>query len=527
MEICNLNQHTDGGASGLDSKSSNLLRLNDVMVYILKGIADTICKAAMDVNETDQVNQELSKSLLMTITNANFNEAAIEAQIFKMVELRKQLCKDLVIEGLHAAASFDVDSKKGIIHSSDEIELKTDNNEFEALSKLIVYGLKGIAANVHHAYKLGLENKEIYKFMYKALATTLDATVSIQDLTALVLQTGKFGLYSMALLDEANTSRYGDPEVTKVNIDVNDQAAILVSGHDLPDLEQLLEQTKQTGIEVYTHSEMLSAHYYPKFKQYKHLVGNYGGSWWEQRNDFISFNGPIVLTSNCIVPPESQEVRSRVFTTGISGYKGCKHIDEDESGKKDFSEVIAMAKKLKAPKEIDMGSVVGGFAHHQFFEVTDRVVESVKSGAIKKFVVMAGCDRAMKLSDYTKLAQTLSKDTIILTVGCAKYRFNKLNLGHINGIPRMIDAGQCNDSYSLALIALRLKEVFGYKDINELPIEYHISWYGQKSIIVLLSLLYLGIKDIHLCSDLPYFLTDVDLKVLTSYFNITTKTCIE
>jgi hydroxylamine reductase len=525
--FCNPDQETtketnceERGTYGDNRKE---VKLDDVLIYTLKGIAEIVIKEKIDVNKIDELNHEISKSLLMTITNANFNEAAIEAQIIKMINLRKDISEKVVLDALNAAASFEARSKQDMLNKVVEANFKMENEQKNSLTKLIVYGLKGIAANVYYAYKLGLENKEIYKFIYKALADTLEDTISIEDLMSLTVQTGKFGLYSMALLDEANTSKYGDPEVTKVNIDVNDQCAILISGHDLTDLEQLLEQTKDTGVDVYTHGEMLAANYYPKFKQYKHLVGNYGGSWREQRNDFTCFNGPILLTSNCIIPPENEQLRSRIFTTGVSGYAACKHIESDNEGNKDYSEIIAMAKTLKAPKEIDMGSVVGGFAHQQFFEVTDRVVEAVKSGAIKKFVVMAGCDGAMKSSgDYTNIATELSEDTIILTVGCAKYRFNKMNLGHISGIPRMIDAGQCNDSYSLALIALRLKEVFEYKDINELPIEYHLSWYGQKSVIVLLSLLYLGIKDIHLCPTRPAFLTDKDIEVLTKSFNINT-----
>ncbi|MDF2655763.1 MAG: hcp 2, partial [Bacillota bacterium] len=390
-----------------------------------------------------------------------------------------------------------------------------------SLRELIIYGVKGLAAYTHHALNLGKENVDIYDFIYKALAATLDDTLSADDLVALTLKTGEFGVAGMALLDSANTTKYGNPEITQVNIGVKNNPAILISGHDLTDLEQLLEQTKGTGVDVYTHSEMLPAHYYPAFKKYDNFVGNYGNAWWKQTEEFQSFNGPILFTTNCIVPPRSEEVRSRIFTTGASGFPGCVHIEADENGKKDFSEIIALAKTLSAPTEIENGTIVGGFAHEQVFALADKVVDAVKSGAIKKFFVMAGCDGRMKSREYyEQFAEKLPKDTVILTAGCAKYRYNKLDLGDIGGIPRVLDAGQCNDSYSLALIALKLKEVFELNDVNELPIAYNIAWYEQKAVIVLLALLYLGVKNIHLGPTLPAFLSPNVAKVLVETFGI-------
>jgi hydroxylamine reductase len=378
-----------------------------------------------------------------------------------------------------------------------------------------------MAAYAKHALNIGKENPEIYTFIYDALAATLDGSLSADELVALTLRTGEHGVKAMALLDEANTSKYGNPEITEVNIGVRNRPAILISGHDLTDLEQLLEQTQGTGVDVYTHSEMLPAHYYPAFKKYDNFVGNYGNAWWKQPEEFETFNGPILFTTNCIVPPKKEEMQARIFTTGASGYPGCTHIEADESGKKDFSAIIAMAKKLPAPEEIEHGSIVGGFAHNQVIALADKVVDAVKSGAIKKFFVMAGCDGRMKSRGYyTEFAQSLPKDTVILTAGCAKYRYNKLDLGDIGGIPRVLDAGQCNDSYSLAVIALKLKEVFGLSDLNELPIAYNIAWYEQKAVIVLLALLYLGVKNIHLGPTLPGFLSPNVAKVLVEKFGI-------
>ena len=399
--------------------------------------------------------------------------------------------------------------------------LATENEDVRSLRELIIYGLKGMAAYTHHALNIGKENVEINEFIYEALAATLDNSLTADQLVALTLKTGQFGVSAMALLDEANTSKYGNPEITSVNIGVRKNPAILISGHDLTDLEQLLEQTQGTGVDVYTHSEMLPAHYYPFFKKYDNFAGNYGGSWWRQVDEFGPFNGPILFTTNCIVPPRTEEIRNRIFTSGASGFPGCMHIVADDKGKKGFSAVIEMAKKCPSPTEIETGSIVGGFAHEQVFALADKVVDAVKTGAIKKFFVMAGCDGRMKSREYyTEFAEKLPKDTVILTAGCAKYRYNKLPLGDIGGIPRVLDAGQCNDSYSLAIIALKLKEIFGLEDINELPIAYNIAWYEQKAVIVLLALLYLGVKNIHLGPTLPGFLSPNVAKVLVETFGI-------
>ena len=399
--------------------------------------------------------------------------------------------------------------------------MRTENEDVRSLREMITYGLKGMAAYTEHAFNLGKENKDIYSFVLETLAATLDDSLSADDLVALTLKTGEYGVKAMALLDEANTSKYGNPEITAVNIGVRHNPAILISGHDLTDLEQLLEQTQSTGVDVYTHSEMLPAHYYPAFKKYEHFVGNYGNAWWKQLTEFETFNGPILFTTNCIVPPRKEEIRQRIFTTGSAGYPGCTHIVADTNGKKDFSAIIAIAKTLPAPEQIETGSIVGGFAHHQVLALADKVVDAVKSGAIKKFFVMAGCDGRMKSREYyTEFAEKLPKDTVILTAGCAKYRYNKLQLGDIGGIPRVLDAGQCNDSYSLAVIAMKLKEVFGLENINDLPIAYNIAWYEQKAVIVLLALLSLGVKNIHLGPTLPGFLSPNVAKVLIEKFGI-------
>jgi hydroxylamine reductase len=399
--------------------------------------------------------------------------------------------------------------------------LATENEDIRALRQMITYGLKGMAAYAEHAKNIGREDPEIYAFIYEALAATLDDSLTADDLVALTLRTGEHGVKVMALLDEANTSRFGHPEITEVDIGVRNNPAILISGHDLTDLEQLLEQTQGTGVDVYTHSEMLPAHYYPAFKKYSNFAGNYGNAWWQQLSEFESFRGPILFTTNCIVPPRSEEIRSRIFTTGSTGYPGCKHIAADENGHKDFSEIIALAGTLPPPEQIETGSITGGFAHNQVLALADKVVEAVKTGAIRKFFVMAGCDGRMKSrAYYTEFAQKLPNDTVILTAGCAKYKYNKLGLGDIGGIPRVLDAGQCNDSYSLAVIALKLKEVFGLDDINKLPIAFNIAWYEQKAVIVLLSLLYLGVKNIHLGPTLPGFLSPNVANVLVEKFGI-------
>jgi hydroxylamine reductase len=507
---------------GVCGKDERVAKLQDLLIYTLKGISLVLVKEKPDLKEMKLLNHELLKSLFMTITNANFDGAAIEAEIKKMLTLRDKL-KDMTGTSLtHDAVNFNVGSADEMVEKAATVGvLATKNEDIRSLRELITYGLKGMAAYAHHALNLGKEDDSIYAFMYEALAATLDDSLGADDLVALTLKTGEYGVKAMALLDSANTSKYGNPEITEVNIGVRNNPAILISGHDLTDLEQLLEQTKGTGVDVYTHSEMLPAHYYPAFKKYDNFVGNYGNAWWKQIEEFETFNGPILFTTNCIVPPRSEEIRARIFTTGAAGFPGCVHIEADSNGKKDFSQIIEMAKKSKPPTEIETGTIVGGFAHEQVFALADKVVDAVKSGAVKKFFVMAGCDGRMKSrSYYTEFAEKLPKDTIILTAGCAKYRYNKLNLGDIGGIPRVLDAGQCNDSYSLAVIALKLKEIFGLDDINQLPIAFNIAWYEQKAVIVLLALLYLGVKNIHLGPTLPGFLSPNVAKVLVDTFGI-------
>lgn len=507
---------------GVCGKNENVAKLQDLLLYTLKGISEIVVKGKIDTDKMDELNYQVLSSLFMTITNANFDEDSIESQIKRMIALRDRFEKITTPVNLHDAAVFVVDSKEKILEKAASVGvLSTENEDIRSLREMIVYGLKGMAAYTEHAWNIGKKDPEILSFIYEALASTLDDSLSADELVALTLKTGAFGVKAMALLDEANTSKYGVPEITKVDIGVRSNPAILISGHDLTDLEQLLEQTKGTGVDVYTHGEMLPAHYYPKFKIYDHFVGNYGNAWWKQLEEFESFSGPILFTTNCIVPPRNEAVRARIFTTGSTGYPGCKHIVPDENGKKDFSEIITLAKTLPAPKEIETGSIVGGFAHDQVIALADKVVEAVKTGAIRKFFVMAGCDGRMKSREYyTEFAQRLPKDTVILTAGCAKYRYNKLNLGDINGIPRVLDAGQCNDSYSLAVIALKLKEVFELDDINKLPIAFNIAWYEQKAVIVLLALLYLGVKNIHLGPTLPGFLSPNVAKVLIEKFGI-------
>ncbi len=505
---------------GVCGKTEEVAKLQDLLIYTLKGIADVVKKGKLE--STDEINYQVINSLFMTITNANFDDGAIEVQIKKMISLRDELKKGTSADNLHDAATFTVDTRESMLDKAAGVGvLRTENEDVRSLREMITYGLKGMAAYTEHAFNLGKEDKEIYSFILEALAATLDDSLSADDLVSLTMKTGEYGVKAMALLDGANTSKYGNPEITEVNIGVRSNPAILISGHDLTDLEQLLEQTQGTGVDVYTHSEMLPAHYYPAFKKYDNFVGNYGNAWWKQLTEFESFNGPILFTTNCIVPPRKEEIRQRIFTTGSSGYPNCTHIEPDENGKKDFSEIIEMAKSLPAPEEIETGSIVGGFAHNQVLALADKVVDAVKSGAIKKFFVMAGCDGRMKSRDYyTEFAEKLPKDTVILTAGCAKYRYNKLPLGDIGGIPRVLDAGQCNDSYSLAVIAMKLKEVFELEDINELPIAYNIAWYEQKAVIVLLALLYLGVKNIHLGPTLPGFLSPNVAKVLVEKFGI-------
>ncbi len=506
---------------GVCGKNEEVANLQDLLIYTCKGISEIVVKTKIEVKDIPVINQEVIKSLFMTITNANFDEKAIENQIRKLLTLRDDLVKKAEGQSFSDAVLFVVTDLESMNQKSATCGvLETKDEDVRSLRELVIYGLKGMAAYTYHAFNLGKENVEIYEFVYEALANTLEEE-SVDALVALTLKTGQIGVSAMALLDEANTSKYGNPEITKVNIGVGTNPGILVSGHDLTDLEQLLEQTKDSGVDVYTHSEMLPAHYYPFFKQYTNFVGNYGGSWWSQVDEFGTFNGPILFTTNCIVPPRKEEVKNRIFTTGAAGFPGCVHIEEDESGKKDFSEIIELAKTLKAPIEIETGEIVGGFAHAQVVALADQVIEAVKTGAIKKFFVMAGCDGRMKSRNYyTEFAEKLPKDTVILTAGCAKYRYNKLELGDIGGIPRVLDAGQCNDSYSLAVIALKLKEIFGLEDINELPIAYNIAWYEQKAVIVLLALLYLGVKNIHLGPTLPAFLSPNVAKVLVENFQI-------
>jgi len=507
---------------GVCGKVEDLAKLQDLLIYTLKGISVVVVKGKLDVNNLKKANHQVMKSLFMTITNANFDEKAFEKQIKIMLSIRDELRETISEKDLHDSAVFEVDSRESMLEKAPYIGvLATENEDLRSLQQMIIYGLKGMSAYTEHALNIGKENTDISAFIYEALAATLDDTLSADDLVALTLKTGEYGVKAMALLDEANTSQYGNPEITEVNIGVRNNPAILISGHDLKDLEQLLDQTKDSGVDVYTHSEMLPANSYPFFKKYDNLVGNYGNAWWKQLTEFETFKGPIIFSTNCIVPPKSEEIRNRIFTTNAAGYPECIYIEADEDGKKDYSKVIELAKTLPSPEEIETGTIVAGFAHHQVLELADKVVDAVKSGAIKKFFVMAGCDGRMPYRKYyTEFAQSIPKDTVILTAGCAKYRYNKLGLGDIEGIPRVLDAGQCNDSYSLVLIALKLKEVFGLDDINKLPIVYNIAWYEQKAVIVLLALLYLGVKNIHLGPTLPGFLSPNVAKVLIEKFGI-------
>ena len=513
---------------GVCGKPEEVANLQDLLIYTLKGIALVAQEGAKVGLRFPKADHLTMNGLFMTITNANFDSTMFIEEIKKGLALREEMKKEIESKGvelkdLHDAATWTADSDSAIKAKADSVQvgvLATENEDIRSLRELITYGLKGMAAYAEHAYNLGKESEEIYSFISKALAATLDDTLTVDDLVALTLETGKYGVDVMAMLDAANTGAYGNPEITEVNIGVRNNPAILISGHDLKDLEQLLKQTEGTGVDVYTHGEMLPAHYYPAFKKYDHFVGNYGNAWWKQKEEFETFNGPILFTTNCIVPPKPEHI-DRIYTTGSTGYPGCKHIEPDENGVKDFSEIIEHAKRLAPPTEIEKGKIVGGFAHAQVFALADKIVEAVKSGAIKKFFVMAGCDGRMKSrSYYTEFAEKLPKDTVILTAGCAKYRYNKLNLGDIGGIPRVLDAGQCNDSYSLAVIALKLKEIFELNDINELPIAYNIAWYEQKAVIVLLALLYLGVKNIKLGPTLPAFLSPNVAKVLIENFGI-------
>ncbi|HEY8911032.1 MAG TPA: hydroxylamine reductase [Desulfosporosinus sp.] len=512
---------------GVCGKSENVAKLQDLLIYTLKGIAIYAVQARQRHLIRKDVDKFIMESLFSTITNANFDESRFVERIQTGLTLREDLKQSLLRVGgtiptnLHDAATWTASAAEFEAKAALVGVLATENEDVRSLRELIIYGVKGIAAYAEHAHTLEYKEAGIFAFIEKALAATLDDTLVVGDLVALVLETGKFGVDVMALLDKANTTSYGNPELTKVNLGVRKNPAILISGHDLKDLEELLIQTEGSGVDVYTHGEMLPAHYYPAFKNYENFIGNYGNSWHKQVKEFDSFNGPIFLTTNCLVPPKDT-YKDRVYTTGVVGFEGVKHIADRVDGKaKDFSVLIEHAKKCPAPTEIETGEIVGGFAHNQVMALADKVVDAVKTGAIKRFFVMAGCDGRMKSRDYyADFAKALPKDTVILTAGCAKYQYNKLNLGDIGGIPRVLDAGQCNDSYSLAVIALKLKEVFGLEDINQLPISYNIAWYEQKAVIVLLALLYLGVKNIHLGPTLPGFLSPNVVNVLVENFGI-------
>ena len=507
--------------SGVCGKKPDVAAMQDLLVYVTKGIsAVTTALRQEGKNVSAEINHLITLNLFTTITNANFDKESIEARIrATLAEKEALLAQAADPSALPEAAKWDGsgswEEKAGTVGI-----LSAQNEDIRSLRELITYGLKGLSAYSKHANVLLKDDGEVDAFLQRALAATLDDSLGVEDLIALTIETGKHGVSGMALLDKANTEAYGNPEITKVNIGVGKNPGILVSGHDLRDLEMLLEQTQGTGVDVYTHSEMLPAHYYPAFKKYSNFIGNYGNAWWKQKEEFESFNGPILMTTNCIVPPKSS-YKDRLYTTGAAGYPGCTHISGGIGERKDFSVIIEHAKRCSAPVEIETGELIGGFAHAQVLALADSIVEAVKSGAIKKFVVMAGCDgRAKSREYYTEFARALPKDAVILTAGCAKYKYNKLPLGDINGIPRVLDAGQCNDSYSLAVIALKLKEVFGLNDINDLPIVYNIAWYEQKAVIVLLALLYLGVKNIHLGPTLPAFLSPYAAKVLAENFGI-------
>lgn len=494
--------------SGVCGKRPETAALQDLLIWTTKGLSAVTTQLRREGKTVDaSVNHLITENLFTTITNVNFDDDTIRARIEATLETKALLAQLADCSALPEAALWNGTTDEFAAKAVTVGVLSTENEDIRSLRELITYGLKGLAAYTSHANVLLKENEEIDAFLQRALAATLDDSLSAEELTALALETGSYGVQGMALLDEANTSAYGNPEITTVDLSVGTRPGILVSGHDLRDLEMLLEQTVNTGIDVYTHSEMLPAHYYPAFKKYEHFKGNYGNAWWKQKEEFEAFNGPILMTTNCIVPPKDS-YKNRIYTTGAVRYPGCPHIDGVIGDTKDFSLLIEQAKHCAPPTELEQGTIVGGFAHAQVLALADQIVDAVKSGAIKKFVVMAGCDgRAKSRSYYSDFAQALPKDTVILTAGCAKYKYNKLNLGDINGIPRVLDAGQCNDSYSLAVIALKLKEVFGLDDINDLPIIYNISWYEQKAVIVLLALLSLGVKNIHLGPTLPAFLS--------------------
>ena len=529
---------------GVCGKTSETSGLQDLLLYTEKGVAaySTIFRKEGKAKELikNKVNRYLINSLFITITNANFDDAAILDEIKAGLKLREELKALATDEEKKEAEKYGADLVNWYYELDEDLikfsenqsvvgVLRTENEDVRSLRELVMYGLKGMAAYAEHAFNLGKTNEEIFAFIEKALLGTMDNNLTVDELVALVMETGEYGVKVMALLDEANTSALGTPEITKVKIGAGKRPGILISGHDLWDLKQLLEQSKDSGVDIYTHSEMLPGHGYPELKKYSHFYGNYGNAWWDQRKDFTNFNGPIVFTTNCIVPPlKNASYKDRVFTTNAAGFPGWKRIKVNADGTKDFSEVIELAKTCQPPVEVESGEIIVGFAHNQVLSLADKIVENIKSGAIKRFIVMSGCDGRMKQRHYyTEFAENLPKDTIILTSGCAKYKYNKLNLGDINGIPRVLDAGQCNDSYSWAVVALKLKEVFGLNDINELPIVFNIAWYEQKAVIVLLALLYLGVKNIHLGPTLPGFLSPNVAKVLVEKFGIAGITTVE
>lgn len=528
--FCYQCQETAGGRGctiqGMCGKSAGTAHLQDVLIYVTKGLAEAAAACRREGHAVSSDTAHLIQdNLFVTITNANFDDSVIDERIKKTVEKKEELRRLLSSDAALSAAALWQPS--GAPYDNQEIGILAEKDEnIRSLRELITYGLKGLSAYLRHARVLNKESDEINDFLEDTLARLLDKNLTVDDLFALTLKTGEYGVKGMALLDKANTSAYGQPEITKVDIGVRNRPGILISGHDLKDLELLLEQTEGKGVDVYTHGEMLPAHYYPFFKKYSHFAGNYGNAWWKQREEFDSFNGPILMTTNCVVPPKDS-YKKRLWTTGVVAYPGAGHIDEKD-GTKDFSPIINQALSCKPPVEIEKGFITGGFAHNQVFALADKVVDAVKSGAIKKFIVMGGCDgRARSREYYRRFAEALPKDTVILTAGCAKYKYNKLDLGTIGGIPRVLDAGQCNDSYSLALIALKLKEAFGLDDVNQLPIVYNIAWYEQKAVIVLLALLYLGVKNIHLGPTLPAFLSPAVVNVLVDKFGIAGITTVE
>ena len=507
---------------GVCGKRPEVANMQDLLIDVSRGIsAITTQLRSEGFKVSKEGNHLITANLFKTITNANFDEGDIIKRVKESLKVKEELLKNVKDSSKLPEAALWNGTEDEFEGKAKEVGvLRTGDEDIKSLRELITYGLKGLSAYTHHANVLIADDEEVDAFIQKALSKTLDDSLTVDDLVKLTLEVGEYGVKGMALLDKANTSTYGNPEITSVDIGVRKNPAILISGHDLRDLEMLLEQTQGTGVDVYTHGEMLPAQYYPAFKKYENFAGNYGNAWWKQKEEFESFNGPILMTTNCIVPP-SDSYKDRIYTTGEVGYPGCKHIEGGIGEEKDFSQIIEHAKRCIPPKEIETGTIVGGFAHNQVFQLADKIVEAVKSGAIKKFVVMAGCDGRHKTRIYyTDFAQALPKDTVILTAGCAKYRYNKLNLGDIGGIPRVLDAGQCNDSYSLALIALKLKEVFGLADVNELPIVYNIAWYEQKAVVVLLALLYLGVKNIHLGPSLPGFLSPNVVNVLVENFGI-------